>query len=184
MADDGGCGQIRIPPVGRDMKILVSTAGRHGATHSLGQEMGRVFEHCGVDVDVRAPESVVRVDGYDALVIGSAVYSDRWVPAAKALVDRVSRSEHPPVWLFSCGPLHSSDRPVNVTSDAAHAVSVMHATAHRTFPGKLVPERLSAGERQIFENSGAVAGDFRDWVLVCNWAREILAWLNAEKRGS
>jgi hypothetical protein len=88
------------------------------------------------------------------------------------------------VWLFSCGPLHSSDRPVNVTSDAAHAVSLMHATAHRTFPGKLVPERLSAGERQIFENSGAVAGDFRDWVLVCNWAREILAWLNAEKRGS
>ncbi|MCJ0891988.1 flavodoxin [Rhodococcus sp. ARC_M12] len=166
------------------MKILVSTAGRHGATDSLGRELARVFEHSGGDVDLRAPASVACVDDYDALVIGSAVYSDRWVPAAKALVDRVSRSEHPPVWLFSCGPLHSSDRPVNVTSDAAHAASVLHATAHRTFPGKLDPERLSAGERQIFENSGAVAGDFRDWVLVCNWAREILACLTAGTPGS
>lgn len=146
--------------------------------------MARVFEHSGGDVDVRAPESVACVDDYDALVIGSAVYSDRWVPAAKALVDRVSRTDHPPVWLFSCGPLHSTERPVNVTSDAAHAASVLHANAHRTFPGKLDPERLSVGERQIFENSGAVAGDFRDWVLVCNWAREILACLTAAKPGS
>lgn len=165
------------------MRILVSTAGRHGATDTLGEEMARVFEHDGVDVDLRAPESVTQVDGYDAVIIGSAVYSDRWVPAAKALVDRVSRSEHPPVWLFSCGPLHSSDRPVNVTSDAAHAVSVLHAIAHRTFPGKLDCEKLSEGERQIFENSGAVAGDFRDWVLVCNWAREILACLTAATPG-
>ncbi|WP_176458359.1 flavodoxin domain-containing protein [Rhodococcus sp. WWJCD1] len=166
------------------MRILVCTAGRHGATHTLGEEMARVFEHDGVDVDIRVPESVIRVDDYDALVIGSAVYSDRWVPNAKALVDRVSRSAHPPVWLFSCGPLHSSDRPVNVTSDAAHAAAVLHAVAHRTFPGKLDPERLSVGERQIFVVSGAVAGDFRDWVLVCNWAREILACLTAGKPGS
>ncbi|MGB2722884.1 MAG: flavodoxin domain-containing protein [Rhodococcus sp. (in: high G+C Gram-positive bacteria)] len=166
------------------MRILVSTAGRHGATDTLGEETARVFEHDGVDVDIRVPESVTHVDGYDAVIIGSAVYSDRWVPAAKALVDRMSRSEHPPVWLFSCGPLHSSDRPVNVTSDAAHAVSVLHAIAHRTFPGKLDCEKLSEGERQIFENSGAVAGDFRDWVLVCNWAREILACLTAATPGS
>ncbi|MDV6304712.1 flavodoxin domain-containing protein [Rhodococcus cerastii] len=166
------------------MRLLICTAGRHGATHSLGQEMGRVFEHEGVDVDIQAPESVTRVDGYDAVIIGSAVYSDRWVPAAKALVDRVSRSEHPPIWLFSCGPLHSSDRPVNVISDAAHAVSVLHVIAHRTFPGRLDPDKLSVGERQIFDNSGAVAGDFRDWVLVCNWAREILACLTAGTPGS
>ncbi|MDJ0468263.1 MULTISPECIES: hypothetical protein [Nocardiaceae] len=55
------------------MKILVSTADRHGATDTLGRELARVFEHSGVDVDVRAPESVDCVDGYDALVIGSAV---------------------------------------------------------------------------------------------------------------
>ncbi|MDI9894338.1 flavodoxin domain-containing protein [Rhodococcus sp. IEGM 1381] len=163
--------------------MLVCTAGRHGATDTLGQEMARVLEHGGVDVDVRTPESVTRVNGYDAVVIGSAVYSDRWLPVANALVERISRSAHPPVWLFSCGPLHSSDRPVNVTSDAAHATTVLHATAHRTFPGKLDPERLSVGERQIFDNSGAVAGDFRDWVLVCNWAREILACLTAGRPG-
>ncbi|KQU47137.1 hypothetical protein ASG84_08425 [Rhodococcus sp. Leaf278] len=166
------------------MRVLICTAGRHGATDTLGQEMARVFEHDGVDVDIRVPESVIRVDGYDALIIGSAVYSDRWLPAAKALVDRVSRSPHPPVWLFSCGPLHSSDRPVNVTSDAAHAAEQLHCVAHRTFPGKLDPEGLSAGERQIFDNSGAVAGDFRDWVGVCDWAREILACLTAGTPGS
>ncbi|MGV8873664.1 MAG: flavodoxin domain-containing protein [Rhodococcus sp. (in: high G+C Gram-positive bacteria)] len=166
------------------MKILVSTAGRHGSTESLGQEIARVFEHGGVDVDLRAPDSVMDVNGYDAVVIGSAVYSDRWAPAVNQLVDRVSRSAHPPVWLFSCGPLHSSERPVNDTSDAAHAVSVLDASSHRTFPGSLDVTRLSTGERQIFVNSGATAGDFRDWVLVCNWAREILARLNAEKAGS
>jgi menaquinone-dependent protoporphyrinogen oxidase len=146
--------------------------------------MARVFRHGGADVDISAPDSVADVSGYDALVIGSAVYSDRWVPAAKRLVDRVSMSAHPPVWLFSCGPLHSIDRPVNDTTDAARAVAILDASSHRTFPGRLDAERLSVGERQIFDNSGAVAGDFRDWVRVCNWAREILACLSAEKPGS
>ncbi|MDJ0467207.1 flavodoxin domain-containing protein [Rhodococcoides fascians] len=166
------------------MRILVSTAGRHGATNSLGQEMARVFRHGGAEVEVCAPDSVVDISGYDALVIGSAVYSDRWVPTAKQLVERVSGSAHPPVWLFSCGPLHSSDRPVNDTADAARAVSMLDASSHRTFPGRLDAERLSVGERQIFDNSGAVAGDFRDWVRVCNWAREILACLTAGTPGS
>lgn len=163
------------------MKILVSTAGRYGATDSLGQEMARVFQHGGADVDVCAPDSVVDVSRYDALVIGSAVYSGRWTQAVNELVARVSRTTHPPVWLFSCGPLHSSDRPVNDTSDAAHAVSVLDASAHRSFPGKLDVEQLSAGERRVFAHSGAAAGDFRDWVLVCGWAREILASLTAGK---
>lgn len=166
------------------MNILVSTAGRHGATDSLAQEMARVFQHGGAEVDMRPPDSVVDVSRYDALVIGSAVYSDRWLPAANKLVHRVSGMEHPPVWLFSCGPLHSSNRPVNDTSDAAHAVSVLTAISHRTFPGKLDAERLSVGEHQIFTASGAVSGDFRDWVLVCNWAREILGCLTAERPGS
>ncbi|CCQ13555.1 Flavodoxin [Rhodococcus sp. AW25M09] len=166
------------------MKILVSTAGRHGATASLAQEMARVFQHEGADVDVRTPDSVDDVSRYDALIIGSAVYSGRWLPVANKLVNRVSGMEHPPVWLFSCGPLHSSNRPVNDTSDAAHAVSVLTAISHRTFTGKLDAERLSVGERQIFASSGAVAGDFRDWVLVCNWAREILACLTAKKPGA
>ncbi|MFY2788827.1 flavodoxin domain-containing protein [Rhodococcus sp. MALMAid1271] len=165
------------------MNILVSTAGRHGATESLAQEMTRVFQHGGAEVDMRSPDSVIDVSRYDALVIGSAVYSDRWLPAVNDLVARVSTWAHPPVWLFSCGPLHSSDRPVNDTSDAAHAVSALNATSHRTFPGKLDAERLSVGERQIFAASGAIAGDFRDWVLVCNWAREILARLTVERPG-
>lgn len=163
------------------MRILVSTAGRHGATDSLGSEMAQVFRHDGAHVDLCAPDSVGDVGRYDALVIGSAVYSDRWIPSVKELVERVSRSAHPPVWLFSCGPLRSVDRPVNDTSDAAHAVSVLNARAHRTFPGRLDVEALSAGERRVFAGSGATAGDFRDWVLVCDWARDIMADLTAAK---
>lgn len=166
------------------MEILVATAGRHGATESLGQEMARVFRHDGAQVDLCAPDSVDDVGRYDAVVIGSAVYSDRWVPSVNGLVDRVSRSAHPPVWLFSCGPLHSSERPVNDTADAAHAVSVLNARAHRTFPGRLDVDALSAGERQVFFGSGASAGDFRDWVAVCNWAREIVACLTVAETGA
>nr|WP_314144519.1 flavodoxin domain-containing protein [uncultured Rhodococcus sp.] len=159
------------------MKILVSTAGRHGATDTLGRELARVFEHSGVDVDVRAPESVDCVDGYDALVIGSAVYSNRWIPMVNNLVAQLADKPHPPVWLFSCGPLHSLDRPVNDTPDAARATAALNAFSHCTFPGKLDVAELSHGEQLVFASSGAAEGDFRDWIRVCNWARDILASL-------
>ena len=159
------------------MRILVSTAGRHGATATLGQEMALVFAHGCAHVDVRTPDSVLEVDDYDALVIGSAVYGNRWIPMVNDLVARLSDKPHPPVWLFSCGPLHSLDRPVNDTSDAARATAALNAFSHCTFPGKRDVAELSHGEQLVFASSGAAEGDFRDWIRVCNWARDILACL-------
>jgi len=52
------------------------------------------------------PKQIQAVDGFDAVVLGSAVYAGHWLKPARELVDR-SRDALAarPVWLFSSGPI-------------------------------------------------------------------------------
>jgi menaquinone-dependent protoporphyrinogen oxidase len=88
------------------MKVLVTAASKHGATAEIGATIGEVLGgEQGLDATVVPPEEVAAVDGYDAVVLGSAVYAGHWMAAAKELVDRAgSALAGKPVWLFSSGP--------------------------------------------------------------------------------
>jgi menaquinone-dependent protoporphyrinogen oxidase len=71
------------------MKVLVTAASKHGATAEIGATIGEVLGgEQGLDATVVPPEEVAAVDGYDAVVLGSAVYAGHWMAAAKELVDR------------------------------------------------------------------------------------------------
>jgi menaquinone-dependent protoporphyrinogen oxidase len=88
------------------MKVLVTAASKHGATAEIVATIGEVLGgEQGLDATVVPPEEVSAVDGYDAVVLGSAVYAGHWMAAAKELVDRAgSALAGKPVWLFSSGP--------------------------------------------------------------------------------
>ena len=59
----------------------------------------------------RPAEEVDSLDGYDACVIGSAVYVGHWLDPARELVETHARAlAGRPVWLFSSGPLGPPDK--------------------------------------------------------------------------
>jgi menaquinone-dependent protoporphyrinogen oxidase len=161
------------------MTILIAVASRHGSTREIADAIAQELRGVGHAVEVRTIEAALTIEGYDAVIIGSAVYMGAWLPAARQFVDRNRlRLAGVPVWLFSSGPLGQAHP--HPPGDPNHLDELMAATGaqeHRTFVGKLDTSRLGLGERLIVTMVNAPAGDFRDWAAIRGWADEIAAAL-------
>lgn len=163
------------------MRVLVSVASKHGATDEIGHRIAVTLEGAGLTVVMVAPEAVVSVDGYDAVVLGSGIYAGRWLEPAKAFVDRnheVLSTKR--VWLFSSGPIGDPPKPVEEPADAAAMIAATGAIEHRTFAGRLEKGDLGFGEKLIVNALRAPEGDFRPWDEIDAWAWDIAKALKAE----
>jgi len=164
------------------MTVLIAASSRHGATGAIAEEIGRTLAERGLDVRVVPVEDVTDIAGFDAFVVGSAVYAGRWLAPARAFVDEHSAElRSRPTWLFSSGPLGDPPKP---DPDAAVRIDgLLQATGareHHLFTGALDRSRLGLGERAIVRVVGAPDGDFRDWDDVRWWAGTIAAVLAGE----
>ena len=163
------------------MRVLVAASSRHGATGAIAEELGRTLAEHGLDVQVTPLEDVSDVGGFDAFVVGSAIYAGRWLAPARAFVDEHGAElQSRPTWLFSSGPLGEPPKP---DPDAAvkidGLVPATGAREHHLFTGALDRSRLGLGERAIVRVVGAPDGDFRDWDDVRRWAGTIAEALGA-----
>ena len=174
------------------MRILVAVAGRHGATREIAENIataaGTALTDAGVwsEVEVRDASLVTSVDGFDAVVLGAAVYMGHWhEPAAKfaeAFADELRRV---PVWVFSSGPVGERGDPADEPAGAADVVMRLGARGHRLFGGKLDRHSLHLPERAMVAALRVKDGDYRDWPSIRAWGREIgLSLAKAEVAGS
>jgi menaquinone-dependent protoporphyrinogen oxidase len=153
------------------MTVLVSAASKHGATAEIAEAIGRVLAERGLAVDVRPAQNVTLVDGYDAVVLGSAVYVGHWLEAARTLVEaEAAILAARPVWLFSSGPVGDPPKPAEEPVDVAEIIRATGARDHRVFAGKIDKGRLGFGERAMVLALRAPVGDFRDWPAIEGWA--------------
>lgn len=155
------------------MRLLISASSKHGSTAEIADRIGEVIAARGLEVTVSPPEQVDTLDGYGAVVLGSAVYAGHWMPAAKEFAGKVANAAIPHVWLFSSGPIGEPPKPDEDPVDVAEIESVTHAIDHAIFPGKLDKSKLNFGERAIIAAFHAPYGDFRRWDEVEDWARSI-----------
>lgn len=160
-------------------KVLVSAASLHGATAEIAQAIGQALSEQGFTVGVIPPGDVRSLDGYDAVIIGSAVYMGHWLDPAKDFVDRFrgALADHP-VWLFSSGPVGkpSSKLAQSMDQDPADLsgiVEAIRAQDHRRFAGKLDRKHLHLPQRASLLVFRGLEGDFRDWADIRQWAQGI-----------
>jgi menaquinone-dependent protoporphyrinogen oxidase len=157
------------------MTVLVAVASRHGSTEEIAHAIGTSLQERGLDAVVVRADEVENVVGYEAVVLGSAVYAGRWLEPARSLVyEHVSELAALPTWLFSSGPIGAPPKPE--AEEAVHIDKLMvltHARGHRIFAGQLVRSRLSFAERAVTRAFHAPEGDFRDWEEIDAWAGEI-----------
>jgi len=168
------------------MQVLVAYASKHGATQEIAERVAQTMTAAGQQAQVRAVTAVGDLTGYDAFVVGSAVYMGLWQKEATEFVRR-NRAvlAGRPVWLFSSGPLgtepvDAQGRDLTVAaepSELAEFTAAIHPRGHRVFFGVLDPGRLGLGERAIRKLPAGRAllpeGDFRDWAQIEAWARGI-----------
>jgi menaquinone-dependent protoporphyrinogen oxidase len=163
------------------MHVLVAVASRHGSTREIADAVAEVLRRTDLTVDVADPDDVEDLAGYDAVVLGSAVYVGRWAPSARALVDRlVGTLAGRPVWLFSSGPVGAPLAPAGDPEEVPSLVTRLDARGHRTFPGRLDKAGLALAERAVVALVQAEQGDFRVWADVEDWAAGIAHELHAE----
>jgi menaquinone-dependent protoporphyrinogen oxidase len=162
------------------MKILVTTASKHGATTEIGEAIaGKLREH-DLQVQVAEPADVTTIEGYDAVVLGSAVYAGRWMDSARRFSERHHAAlRRLPVWLFSSGPIGDPPQPEEEPADGRRLSEELGARAHRVFPGRVNNADLGWVERTITKMVKAPDGDFRDFDAVRIWAAEIADQLAA-----
>jgi menaquinone-dependent protoporphyrinogen oxidase len=165
------------------VNVLVAYASKHGSTHEIADVIGdTIHEALGeadATVEVSAAHLVRDISGYDAIVLGSALYAAHWQREANRFVAR-HREElaRRPVWLFSSGPLdRSADAGVlPATPAVAHVIAAIDARDHRTFGGRLLPDTPGLDPQILATHP---TGDFRDWVAIRAWAVRIADELKA-----
>jgi menaquinone-dependent protoporphyrinogen oxidase len=178
------------------MKVLVAYASRYGATQGIAERIGEELTQAGVDAEVRAVRSVSGVDGYDAFVVGSALYMAHWEKDGLTFVRRNAAAlAAKPVWLFSSGPVGTGSTDANGRDVRANAgpqelaeiTAATHPRDHHVFFGALTLSKLRGMHRALAKLPAArklfIEGDFRDWDEIASWTRVIAADL-AETRAA
>ena len=156
------------------MTVLLTAASKHGATTEVAEAIARRLRDDGLEVVYKAPQDVDSLDGFDAVICGSAVYMTQWMSAAHDFMERFAQELHKmPVWAFSVG---MNGVPKHVPQDPSRIGPVLtriDAKELRSFAGRYDPSLLSLRERAIVRLAGAVEGDFRDWDAIDEWAHGI-----------
>ncbi len=156
------------------MRVLVAVGSKHGATYGIAEAIGEALTEAGIETTVSAVGDAAPAGGFDALVIGSAVYAGHWTRDARSYVERNAAAlAARPVWLFSSGPVGDPPMPDEDPVDVADLAATTGAVEHRVFAGKLDKDELGFGERAMVKAFRAPEGDFRDWPEIREWANAI-----------
>ena len=168
------------------MRTLVVYASKHGATQGIAERIAGKLGEAGLQAQARRAADAGNLAGWDAFVIGSAVYAAHWQKDASHFVQRnraILASK--PVWLFSSGPLGTKTVGAQRRDVAAAAEpkeiagfrALIAPRGHHVFFGALDPGSLGTAGRLIRKMPAGAAllpeGDFRDWAEIEGWAAQI-----------
>src|SRR5262245_32557372 len=123
--------------------VLIAVESRHGSTMEIAEILSEHLYAQGIETVRRDPGEVGTLGGYDAAIIGSAVYMGRWLKPARELAKRIiAERKGRPLWLFSSGPIGAPPRPEGEPEEVAPLLRHPEVHGHRVFAGRLDRERL------------------------------------------
>lgn len=155
------------------MRVLVTYGSKRNGTRGLAEMLGSALQEKGSEVTVMPAPGVMDVRPYDAVIIGGALYNNRWHKDARRLVKRHRNALlGRPVWLFSSGPLDDSAIATDIppVRQVTKAMDEVDAEGHMTFGGRLSEEVTGFPASAMAKTS---AGDWRDQDQVRGWAKRI-----------
>jgi menaquinone-dependent protoporphyrinogen oxidase len=169
------------------MKILVAYASRHGATQGIAERIAETLIASGHPAEARPVKDAADPAGYDAFILGSAVYIFHWLKEFTRFVHRhESLLASRPLWLFSSGPLGTDkvDKQgrdvleVSQAKDTAQVLERTKARGHVMFFGAYSRGKPVGLAEQFLTRMPAARdampeGDFRDWEAIEAWAAGI-----------
>jgi menaquinone-dependent protoporphyrinogen oxidase len=159
-------------------KILVTFATRAGSTYEIATRVAEVLREAGATVEVKPVTAVHELQGYQAVVVGSAIRMGRWLPEAVEFIkaNRETLSHIPTAYFVVSGLLRTETaemrRQVLAFLDPVRAL--LEPVRIGLFAGKLDYRTIDGFDRSIAEAVSSAEGDWRNWEAIDAWARDLL----------
>lgn len=162
--------------------ILVTYATRTGTTAGVAEAIGSALAEHGFEVDVQPVAEVTSLSPYAAVVAGSAVQGNEWLPEAMQFVreHRAALSRMPFAAFMVCMTMSVKNETFRqgVRDWMQPVRALVRPVSEGYFAGALDIRKIpSAGDRLKFRVSVMAGvwseGDHRDWEAIRAWADEL-----------
>ncbi len=164
-------------------KILVAYASRMGSTSGVAEAIGKTLAESGAQVDVLPIQGIKDLASYQAVVVGSAVQGNQWLPEAVQFVraHQAELARKPFAAFLVCMTLAMRNgekyRPF-VVGFLAPVRAWVRPVSEGHFAGALDIAKIpSFGDRLKFRLSVFFGvwseGDHRDWNAIRAWAEDL-----------
>lgn len=145
----------------------------------VAERIAATLRDAGIATDLQPSHHAGAAAGYDAIVFGSPVYDQCWLPDGDEFVRRNAAAlAQRPVWLFSVGSFGDRTRIIGplVRREPRNIRAVqdtVHPRDYRVFAGVIERRRWPAPAHLLYHAFGGRFGDNRDWDDIEAWARSI-----------
>jgi menaquinone-dependent protoporphyrinogen oxidase len=159
-------------------RILVAYASQAGSTGEVAAFMGKALGTNGITVDVCPIENVTNSQGYQAVVVGSAIRAGKWMPVATNFVEthQAVLSRIPTAYFTCCMTLHQ-DTPENrrkALSFMDPVREILEPVDIGAFAGKMDYRKISFLDRfMVTKVFSTPEGDFRNWDAIQTWVNNL-----------
>ncbi len=174
-------------------RILITYATCTGSTAGVAEAIGKILTEDGMDVDVRLMKDVHDITPYQAVVAGSAIHANRWLPEAMHFLQTQSTElNHRPFAAFLvCMTLAIKNGIYreHVKEFMQPVRGLVLPVSEGCFAGILDIGKVPSLDDKIkFQLSVWMGvwktGDHRDWGAIHAWAKELEPILAAPKTNS
>ncbi len=155
-------------------RVLVAYATRAGSTGEVVRAIAEQLRAQSLDAEVRPVRAVNGIDGFQAVVLGSAIRYGSWLPEMLKFVEsqRAALARLPvAIFTMHMQPLDDSESARKTLGGYSQAVRALIAPRDEAFfAGKVDLATLSFFERLAVTVAKSPVGDKRDWGRIRGWA--------------
>lgn len=164
--------------------ILITYASGYGSTAEVANNIGKYLSEEGLLVSVLSAADIENLNQYDAIIVGSPIQYDRWMPEVRSFV--IDNQEHlskvPVAYFFCCLTLairtDGTEKKARQYADKLYDLSqLVKPMSIGRFAGVLDLKKMSFPMRVVFKIFSMIVGikedDYRDWSEICQWSKDV-----------